>query len=138
MLANVTDTYKPLIAQLRENWTSTNTDLSKACLSIARYDFAIQNLADAVNVNNGKVLYTTGVKNPNRAPKGTCDFEECVRLGPTTHYKEKCWRKYPHLKPKFPLNKMRTKGIASNSEYTPNASNTGQQAATMAPPDITS
>lgn len=41
MLANVTETYKPLIANLRESWTSTNTDLLKASLSIERYDFAI-------------------------------------------------------------------------------------------------
>lgn len=113
MLANVTDTYKPLIAQLREGWTSKNTDLSKACLSIERYDFAVNDQA-VINATSGKALHTKG---PNRlaAPKGTCDFEDCVKSGVTTHWKDKCWRKYPDLRPKFSLNRMKTKNAGSKS-----------------------
>lgn len=75
MIANVTEAYKPLIASLRENWTSANTDLAKICLSIERYDFVTNNTGT-------KALHTTSIvsrnPNPNRAPKATCDFESCI------------------------------------------------------------
>lgn len=85
MLANVTNTYKPLIAQLRENWTPTNTSLSKACLAILRYDFATKEHSLETN----KAMLTGGnIKNLNQAPKRTCDFEDCVKAGVTTHWKD--------------------------------------------------
>lgn len=105
MLANVTEAYKPLVATLQENWTATNTDLAKACLSIERYNFITR-----IDATTGKALLTTGTgKNPNRAPKDTCDFDACVQAGLTTHYKDKCWKKYPHLRLKYSLRKMKTK-----------------------------
>lgn len=129
MLANVTDTYKPLIAQLRERWTPTNTSLSKACLAISRYDFATKERSSEAN----KAMLTT-TKNPNRAPKGTCDFEDCVKAGLTTHWKDKCWKKHPDLRPKFRLNRMKTKNTK------PNTSEPKAEVLTPVPvpPDITS
>lgn len=99
MLSNVSESYRPLVAQIRENWTSTNTDLFQACLSITRYH-GVDSTTTALHVAR---------KNPNRARKGTCDFEECVRAGLTTHRKEKCWRKHPNLRPKFALGKMKSR-----------------------------
>ena len=80
MLANVSEKYKLLVAQLRESWTSINIDLSKTCLSIERYDFATNGNPLDANTSN-KTLLTSTVTHRSQAPKGSCDFEECVRLG---------------------------------------------------------
>lgn len=139
MLSNVTNTYKPLIAQLRENWTSTNTDLAKACLSIQRYDFATKDQTSiGVDTNdNTKALYT---KKAAQAPKGTCDFDECVKAGITSHPKDKCWRKHPNLRPKISFGRMRTKntGPKSNNGTTISEVKTEKSDTIAKPPDITS
>lgn len=136
MLANVTETYEPLISQLRKDWTPTNTSLSEACLGIVRYRSTTAN----TNANTGtaKILLTTGSNaRRNRAPaasKGSCDFEECVNSGLTTHHKDKCWRKYPDLRPKHLLERMRTRGTNRGSGGgVDNSTNTPQSAAAPTP-----
>lgn len=136
MLANVTEKYKPLITQLRESWTPTNTDLSKACLRINRYDFATTADAHA----SPKALYI-GATRRDKAPIGTCDFEECVKRENTSHYKDKCWRKDPALKPKWMLNKMKTRGTggaAKDNETTTTNATSQALAPAPAPSNITS
>lgn len=123
MLFNLTEIYMPLITKFRMEWTTANTDLSKACLSIEEYYIPVN------DGNASKAFHVTPTKNPNRKPKGTCDFDECVKAGITTHYKDKCWRKHPELRPKFALNKMKTKGVTNEESSTPHR-------ATAPPPDI--
>ena len=98
LLANVTEPYSPLIAQLQRSWTSTNTNLSEVCLSIKRY---------VLSSTEAKALYTASINATGRnapykkqAPEGSCDFEECVARNKTFHYKDKCFRKNPSLRPK--------------------------------------
>lgn len=129
MLANVTDTYKPLISQLRKDWTPTNTSLSETCLSIVRYDSTTAN----TNIGTAKTLLTAGTSTlRNRgyaAPKGSCDFDKCVKNGLTTHPKEKCWKKYPDQRPKHLLSGMRTRGTHRGNRNT----DTSQSATASAP-----
>lgn len=73
MLANLN---KLLVAQLRENWTSANTSLSEACLSIIR----CKRITDFISTNYTSVRVVKGIPNPNNAPKGTCDNENCVKM----------------------------------------------------------
>lgn len=126
ILSNVTDTYKPFVAQLRKSWTPTNTNLSETCLSIERYDFATTSVGN--NHTSTKALYTNRTNVPKgSAPKDICDFDECVKKGKTSHDKDKCWRKNPDLRPKWMLNRMKTKGT----------NGTNAKSSTT-PPDITS
>lgn len=142
LLANVTEPYSLLIAQLQRSWTSTNTNLSEACLSIKRYVFSS---------TEAKALYTASTNTTGRnapykrqAPEGSCDFEECVARNKTSHYKDKCFRKNPSLRPKWMLNKMRTKstvGSVKTSTGTINATSGIQQTPAvpaLSPPDVTS
>lgn len=102
LLANVTETYKPLIAALRQRWTPTNTDLSKACLRIESYNLAL---------SGPKPLHTaTNAPHKHQAPNGSCDFAECVKKHSTAHHKHRCWRKNPALRPKSLLEKMKPRG----------------------------
>lgn len=107
MLNGVTDTYKPVVLQLRKDWKNENTSLSEACLSLERYDF--KNIIGDFDTTNGTKALHTKVLHPNRAPKGTCDFGECVESGLTSHYNDRCWKRYPQLKPKHALSRMKTR-----------------------------
>ncbi len=53
-------------------------------------------------------------KPSNRAPLGTCTNPDCIKSGNTTHYTDRCFLKYPELRPKHSLHQMRTKGSRQN------------------------
>ena len=119
------------------------------CLSIERYDFATNGNLFDTNASN-KALLISIATHRGQAPKDFCDFEECVRLGQISHYKDKCWKKYPNfyphaLRPKNSLNRLKTKetsGGNGNTASQPTTSDCLPSRPTLTsgqtPPDITS
>ena len=65
MLMNVTDSYRPLVAQIQENWNHENTNLFEACRDIVRY---------GATITTTKALCTS----KGKAPPGTCTNEEYI------------------------------------------------------------
>ena len=60
------------------------------------------------------LLTTKPAKVSNQAPPGTCTNPDCIKKGITTHYIDRCFLKYPELRPKHSLHQMRTKGSPPN------------------------
>ena len=114
-------------------------DSFAACFEIERSLF----IKKQTNVANPKALHTTSNLHKSQAPRGTYDFAECVKTGTTTYFKDQCWKKHSHLKPKFLLNKMRTRGVKARLDGTPQSNSTSVTPAAsilsvLAPLDITS
>lgn len=104
MLRNTTQAYEPLVSQIQKNWKvgttilPGNTDLTKTCNNITKYKVPHQ---------SGKALITA---TSGKSPKESCNNKKCVKINRTAHMPDQCWKKYPHLRPKVSLDKMKTKG----------------------------
>lgn len=103
MLTNIIDSYKPLIAQLRDRWTADNTDLSAVSLSISRYKLSNR-------VTNAMISLR------EKAPIRSCTNPQCIKLNKTSHWPDSCWITYPHLRKKYAFNRMKPRGTKKNTE----------------------
>ena len=63
-----------------------------------------QDIAD--NTTNALVINAQR----ERASRGTCTTQERIDRGSTAHFMEHCWVLHPELRPKYPLQSLRTKG----------------------------
>ena len=94
MLANVSETYAPLIAQIRRDWKSDHSDLTEVSRPITSYAGHTKEKSKALVVANSQK------RNFFRILDGTCTVSECIAKGQTNHTKERCWTLHPELKAK--------------------------------------
>ena len=95
MLANVGDSYAPLIAQLRREWKD-KTDLTETSRAITTY---------AGNMKEKSKIMLASDQNKRKQPSQPysqiCTTPECAaRERGNRHPPEKCWVLHPNLKPK--------------------------------------
>ena len=105
LLHNVSDFYLPLIAQLRRDWLTGESNLTVACRAITSY---------SVNMFNKKAFHTNVSSRNDKTPPGTCTFSQFVSKGTTAHAPVRCWQKYPEKRPKFLLKSMKTRGTKAS------------------------
>ena len=111
MLANVSESYAPLIAQYRRDWTEGTVDLTGASKAIANYSGTMK--------EKPKVLYSSnssfqGKKRTRPTVDRPCTTPECVSAGRQQyHTTERCYTAHPELKP---TNKKPRKTTSTNTE----------------------
>lgn len=74
MLTNVTDAYRPLVAEIRSKWDSNNTDLFGTIIRIERYE-------KCINSGPSQALPTTR----EMALPGTCKINQCLKRNRSSH-----------------------------------------------------
>ena len=120
LLTGMGNEYSGIVSMMETEWKMGNTNIAESTKKLIRFA-EIRKENDQTPGQSGtpkqSALFTSKPPKPsNRAPPGTCTNSDCIKKGNTQHYTDRCFLRYPELRPKHSLHQMRTKGSRQNRQ----------------------
>ena len=113
LLPGMENKYSGIVSMIETEWKIGSTNIAESTQKLIRF-------AEIEKENNqaqgqtgtpqqSALLTSKPAKPSNGAPPGTCTNLDCIKKGNITHYTDRCFLKYPELRPKHSLHQMRIK-----------------------------
>ena len=118
LLTGMGNEYLGIVSMMETEWKMGNKNIAESTKKLIRFA-EIRKENDQTPGQSGtpkqSALFTSKPPKPsNRAPLGTCTNPDCIKKGNTQHYTDRCFLRYPEVRPKHSLHQMRTKGSRQN------------------------
>ena len=129
LLTEMENEYSSIVSMMETEWKMGTTNIAESAKKLVRFAEIRKENDQAPRPSDtpkqSALLTSKPLKPSNRAPPGTCTNPDCIKKGNTQHYTDRCFLKYPELRPKHLLHQMRTKGSKQNLQsQTENSSET--------------
>ena len=96
ILKNVSDSYAPLVAQIRRDWTNENTSLQNTIVALSQYNVSNdRNTLKSLLTRTHSAVDSSAKRARPNVQEGSCDHPKCVEKGNTSHNKANCYRYHP-------------------------------------------
>lgn len=118
LLTGMGNEYSSIVSMMETEWKMGTTNIAESVKKLIRFAEIRKENDQASRPSNtpkqSALLTSKPPKPSNRAPPGTCTNPDCIKKGNTQHYTDRCFLRYPELRPKHSLHQMRTKGSKPN------------------------
>ncbi len=118
LLTGMENEYSSIVSVMETEWKMGTTNIAESAKKLVCFAEIKKENDQAPRPSDtpkqSALLISKPSKLSNRALPGTYTNPDCIKKGNTQQYTDRCFLKYPELRPKHLLHQMRTKGSKQN------------------------